>query len=187
MNNFLKNSFLLILTILYITSSYAGNVQDYSVQTPNASDLGRFGMFPVSYFSGTTNVSIPIFSANQQGVPLNIYLQYDATGVKPNRLPSWTGTSWTLMAGGVINRVKKGESDDFENSGNYFKNFNRINFSTDKVDTIKKVDEEIKSLYEKIQLNKQLKRNTKDKKELNQYSDLICKYEDTLELKKKIE
>ena len=48
------------------------------------------------------------------GLTLPIYLQYDASGVLVNSLPSWTGHNWTLMAGGAITRSIEGVADEYE-------------------------------------------------------------------------
>ena len=43
-----------------------------------------------------------------------ITLDYDASGVMPNSLPSWAGQNWTLNVGGVIVRTVKGRPDEWK-------------------------------------------------------------------------
>ena len=44
---------------------------------------------------------------------MSISLDYDASGLQMNTLPSWTGYNWTMNVGGVISRQMYGLYDDF--------------------------------------------------------------------------
>lgn len=85
------------------------------VQTPTAASLGKYGDVGVSYFTGNSNITIPLYEMNVRGVKMPISLDYDATGVMPNSLPSWAGQNWTLNIGGVITRTVKGRRDEWKN------------------------------------------------------------------------
>ena len=65
----------------------------YDIPTPNQSDLGTYGIIPVSPYTGKADISIPIFSTSQRGVKLDINLTYDTSGLLINRLPGWTAIS----------------------------------------------------------------------------------------------
>lgn len=97
-------------------SSFAQNdmYDPASVPTPNQSSLGLFGTNPVSHYTGTADVSIPLYSTNQRGVELNIGLCYNTSGLLINQLPGWTGHNWTLMAGGAITRKINGRPDEID-------------------------------------------------------------------------
>lgn len=84
------------------------------VQTPTAASLGKYGDVGVSYFTGNPNITIPLYEMNVRGVKMPISLDYDATGVMPNSLPSWAGQNWTLNIGGVITRTVKGRRDEWK-------------------------------------------------------------------------
>ena len=84
------------------------------VQSPNAASLGKYGDVGVSYFTGNPNITIPLYELNVRGVKMPISIDYDATGVMPNSLPSWTGQNWTLNIGGVITRTVKGRPDEWK-------------------------------------------------------------------------
>jgi len=45
-----------------------------NIQSPNAASLGRYGDLPVSLFTGSPIISIPLHSMNERGVQLNIFL-----------------------------------------------------------------------------------------------------------------
>lgn len=141
MNRFDIYLFYVILSLLSCQSLNAQNENDwYSLQkrlapseipTPNASTLGRFGDIPVSYHTGTAEVSIPIYETEQRGVKLAVNLSYDSSGLLVNQLPSWTGHGWSLNAGGVITRVVNDDCDeivhpdweDYSVKQNYFHSF----------------------------------------------------------------
>ncbi|MBA5630382.1 RHS repeat domain-containing protein [Moheibacter lacus] len=82
------------------------------VQSPTASSLGKFGDLPVSYYTGTAGISIPIHTMTEKNVPLDISLNYDTSGVRLNAIPGWVGENWSLNAGGVITRQEKGLAFD---------------------------------------------------------------------------
>lgn len=103
-------------------------VESYNIKTPNATDLGRYGEIPISYYTGRADISIPIYSTTQSGVPMNITLSYDASGMLMNTLPSWTGHAWTLNVGGVICRSSGAYWDEYElqNDGSYLYGFSNF-------------------------------------------------------------
>jgi len=93
-----------------------------NIQSPNAAGLGKYGDVPVSYFTGTPNVTVPLHSMNFNGIELNISLNYDATGIRIDQHPGWVGQNWSLSAGGVITRTVIGLADEFT--------YNNTNIST---------------------------------------------------------
>ena len=102
-----------------------------SVPTPIAADLGKFGSFPVSYYTGRAEVSIPLYTMNVKGVEMPVTLSYDTSGILVNSLPGWVGQNWSLNAGGVITRVINGTLDEYcipahknVNFTNYFNSYN---------------------------------------------------------------
>ena len=92
--------------------------------SPQATDLGRFGEIPMSYFTGRANIVVPIISFNEHDVPLDINISYDTSGLLMNKLPGVVGPGWTLNAGGCITRVQSGLCDevqqDFLSGHSYF-------------------------------------------------------------------
>lgn len=95
-------------------------------QTPTTASIARFGDFPVSYFSGRPEISIPLYSLSSRESTLPIALSYEPSGVLVNSLPGWAGQNWTLEAGGVITRKINGKPDDrISPNIPYFKNYFR--------------------------------------------------------------
>ena len=111
----MKIKHILLATILFSLGnlSFANNLLDGYVHTPNASEFGRYGEVPVSLYNGTANISVSLFETEQQGVPFQIALSYDNRGAHVIDLPTWVGQEWSLSCGGVINRVVKDIADEY--------------------------------------------------------------------------
>jgi len=87
-----------------------------NIQSPNVASLGLFGKIPVSNFTGVPNISIPLYTLQQNRTSIPISLSYHASGFRPDMHPGWVGMGWSLASGGVISRVIKDEADDYSNS-----------------------------------------------------------------------
>jgi hypothetical protein len=105
---------ILFLFCIIAFSAFAQQSIPENVPTPNAASLGHYGDIPVSYYTGNPGISIPLYEMTVRGVTLPIKLDYDASGVQMNVLPSWTGYNWTLSAGGAITRKINGSADEWK-------------------------------------------------------------------------
>jgi len=116
--------YLLIILILSGTRLYAqsgttqpvfsltGEYTKLIPRSPEAEGLGKYGVVPVSLYSGTPNVSIPIYDIHWGSLTLPINLTYNNNGLKPSEVASRVGHGWCLNAGGVITRIVKGMVDE---------------------------------------------------------------------------
>jgi len=112
--------YFLVITILFIgrTFGFSQTLElPANIQSPNAASLGKYGDIPVSYFTGTPNINIPLYKFNSHGIELDISLNYDASGVKIDDHPGWVGQNWSLNAGGVIIRSINGSADETSTIG----------------------------------------------------------------------
>lgn len=122
-NKFVISSLLLLPAIFVkAQTKFPGGVPGYAtpnaslyvdVPTPETAALGKYGDVGVSYFTGNPNISIPLYNLTVRNVTMPITLDYDATGVMINNLPTWAGQNWTLNVGGVITRTVKGRYDEW--------------------------------------------------------------------------
>lgn len=104
----------LLFLLLFISYPLYGQLQlPTPPPTPNTASLGKFGMMPVSLFTGTPTVSIPLYEFEVRGTKLPLVLEYDASGLLINTLPGWLGHNWSLEAGGVITRTARGRYDEW--------------------------------------------------------------------------
>jgi len=80
--------------------------------SPEAALLGRFGDIPISYYSGTANISIPLYTIKKGSLEIPIILNYNSTGVKVEDEATWVGLGWDLSPGGLISQEVRGKNDE---------------------------------------------------------------------------
>lgn len=80
--------------------------------TPNASTFTIYGDVPVNNATGIPQISIPLFTIEEDGVAVPVSLSYHASGVKVDDLAGVVGLKWTLNAGGGIFRQVNDKVDE---------------------------------------------------------------------------
>jgi len=99
--------------------------------TPNVASLGIFGQIPVSLFTGTPQINIPLYNLEANGISVPIELSYHTNLVKPRNHESWVGLGWGLMAGGSITRIPNGLRDELDKVYSYNNNYSKLSTPTD--------------------------------------------------------
>ena len=80
--------------------------------SPEAAGLGEYGNFPISPYTGTANVNVPVYSIKGNRIGLNVDINFQTGGIKvEDRGSGSLGIGWTLNAGGSITRSVKGNPD----------------------------------------------------------------------------
>ncbi|WP_299112725.1 RHS repeat protein [uncultured Winogradskyella sp.] len=109
----LLNRFMQLLLCIFTISLNAQELPEVIPPSPTVANLMQFEEIPVSYYTGQPNISIPFYSKAISGdLAVNVSLSYNTQGVKVNNRSGWTGTGWSLNAGGVISRTVRGEPDE---------------------------------------------------------------------------
>ncbi|WP_353151454.1 hypothetical protein [Chryseobacterium sp.] len=80
--------------------------------SPEAFKLGSYGNIPVSLFTGTTNVSIPLVNYKAGNLNLPVTLNYASNGIKIDDMNGSTGLGWNLITAGVITRTIRDLPDE---------------------------------------------------------------------------
>jgi hypothetical protein len=80
--------------------------------TPEAAALFKFVDIPVSEYTGTANINVPITQLNNGELSVGVSLSYHSSGNKVNEYANWVGLGWKLNAGGMISRKVRGKPDD---------------------------------------------------------------------------
>ncbi len=93
--------------------------------SPTASSLGKFADVPVSFYTGTPGISVPLWTVKGRKLSFPVSLSYHASGIRVDDIAGWVGTGWSLNAGGVITRTIRGKADDLQ-SGYYHGNANGL-------------------------------------------------------------
>jgi YD repeat-containing protein len=87
-------------------------------RTPESAGFEKYGNPEVNEFTGTTNVSIPIYTLKSRFLEAPITLSYQATGIRVNQEASWVGLGWDLNTGGRVTRETRGDVD-FQSASYY--------------------------------------------------------------------
>lgn len=123
MNREMFKTVIVVSIILFVSVSHVqsqGRIDNLANQefakvipsSPTASAIGKYGDWPISYFTGTPKIEIPIYEIQVGKLRLPIRLSYHASGIKVEEAPSWVGAGWSLDAGGAISRTVFGAPDE---------------------------------------------------------------------------
>lgn len=98
---------------LTTTTLKAGEIVDYkiTVPPPQAYSFAQYADMPVSLYTGTPSIDIPLYTIQVGGYSFPISLSYHASGIKVSQEASWVGLGWNLNAGGNISRTIRGMDD----------------------------------------------------------------------------
>ncbi|MFW0739158.1 DUF5977 domain-containing protein [Flavobacterium sp. T12S277] len=80
--------------------------------SPTAYELGRYGQTDVGTFTGTPNISVPIYTYKTKNIAIPIALNYNSNGIEVDQMETNVGLGWNLNTGGIINRVVRGQADE---------------------------------------------------------------------------
>ena len=83
-------------------------------RTPEASAFKKYGEESVNEYTGTADISVPLYTIKCKDVEIPIVIRYDASGIKVEQEASWVGLGWNLMVGGCINYVCAGGHDMYQ-------------------------------------------------------------------------
>lgn len=93
------------------TIEIEGEKIDYIMPSAEAAALIKSVERPASLTNGIPDISIPLYSIPK--TPISLKLNYNASGLMANELPSTSGLGWRLETGGMITRVVVGIPDDY--------------------------------------------------------------------------
>lgn len=104
MKNIKKYQLIILFLLLCFVAKGQTEAQQIVPQSPTIGSLIQYADCPVSYYSGTPNISIPLYEINVDNFKIPISLSYNASGIKVAQEASWVGLGWSLNAGGCISR-----------------------------------------------------------------------------------
>lgn len=105
-------SLYLFLPLLLRGQSNGMGLSPLITPPPEAASITRYGLYPVSLFTGLPSISIPVYTIKVRDFSLPISFDYHASGIKVDEFASWVGLGWSLNAGGAITRTVMGIPDD---------------------------------------------------------------------------
>lgn len=93
-------------------SQVTKDLPNYFPVSPNAASFAKEGLFPVDYYTGKINISVPIYTIKTAELTVPININYNSAGIQLDELASWVGLGWNLNAGGAVVRNVKGIPDN---------------------------------------------------------------------------
>jgi YD repeat-containing protein len=91
--------------------TYQNLIPNFQRLSPEAASLGTYGSINNEEYTGSPDISIPLYTIKSGDIELPISLYYDAHGVKVNQESTWVGLGWNLNCGGCINQIISGSYD----------------------------------------------------------------------------
>ena len=87
--------------------------------SPEVALLGRFGDIPVGHYTGTAEVSAPLYNLKVDNIEIPLALSYHTSGIKVADEATWVGLGWNFMPEGTITQEVRGR-EDFVTGGDGF-------------------------------------------------------------------
>jgi len=141
----MKNLYILLLFTIATAKSFSQTASTFIPKvnniptSPEAALLGRFGDIPVGYYTGTANISIPLYMISESGIEIPISLNYHSSGIKLADEATWVGLGWSLAPEGSIIQEVRGIRDQYDiNFGSSATSF-KSRFNTLPMGTYKKL------------------------------------------------
>lgn len=102
----------ILITSLIFICSFAYSQNRIDIPSPQTYDFIRYGNIPVSQYTGSLNLSVPIYKYSDNDFSFGVDINYNTAGFKPNKRSSAVGLDWYINAGGSITRSIEGLPDD---------------------------------------------------------------------------
>lgn len=78
--------------------------------TPTAFQFLKFGELPISEYTGSPNIEIPLYTVDVRGFSLPIKLKYYSKGIRVSEESDWAGLGWDLSFGSITQIIN--DKDD---------------------------------------------------------------------------
>lgn len=108
---------LILCGLFSVTANLSAQDPLPSMPSPTASNLGLYGEVPVSEYTGTPTISIPLYEFKTKSFTIPVTLSYHTSGIRPELHPGPVGLGWTLLTGGAITREVRGIPDENDCEG----------------------------------------------------------------------
>ena len=103
-------------TIIKIRSGnddgYTGEIPNVIYPSPEVMAMTRYGDYPVGHNTGIVDITIPLYEIQIGNYKLPINIKFHPSGRKAGEKDGILGYGWTLDAGGIVSRVRRGLNDE---------------------------------------------------------------------------
>jgi hypothetical protein len=107
------------ITIVLITSAFLNiygqkmdHIQNITPQPPEVNEILKSFETPVSLYTGSPDISVPIYNIKEGDINFDIKLSYNSTGITVGERASWVGLGWNLSVPTLVRNVRQ-IPDDF--------------------------------------------------------------------------
>ncbi|MBK6267397.1 RHS repeat protein [Marivirga sp. S37H4] len=134
----MKHFYQTVLLLFFATSLFAQEEVNFSEvipPSPNVMAINKFVDVPVSLYTGSANVNVPLHTLKLNNFTLPVSLSYHSAGLKVDEIASFVGAGWTLNATGVISRTVNGLPDEYSGAlgQGYFSEISKRAYQNDRV------------------------------------------------------
>jgi YD repeat-containing protein len=114
----MKYLLLMITCICFLISGTDGQntATEFKMPTiihasPNTESIMKYGNLPTNNYTGTANISIPLFEASDGNISIPVSINYNTSGIRVAEEAGRVGLGWNINAGGMISRSIRGYDD----------------------------------------------------------------------------
>ncbi|WP_185209609.1 hypothetical protein [Chryseobacterium sp. C3] len=98
------------------------HIQNITPQPPEVNAILKSFETPVSLYTGSPDISIPVYNIQEGDINFDIKLSYNSTGITVGERASWVGLGWNLSVPTLIRNVRQ-VPDDFPQGFFYETNY----------------------------------------------------------------
>lgn len=101
-------------------ASINADLPNITPPSPTVASLMKFEEVPVNNYTGTPEISIPLFSVPtlSKDLSVDLGLKYHPSSIAIKEVASYRGLGWNLVGGGTISRTVQGLPDEIYMQGN---------------------------------------------------------------------
>lgn len=104
---------LLLLSVTKAVGQEGYNMPTVINPSPQSQAFTRYGDYPMSDYTGLTNITIPLHTVIGRKLSLPITMSFHASGRMADEMNGTLGIRWTLNGGGLVTRTMKGAPDEW--------------------------------------------------------------------------
>lgn len=88
------------------------HIQNITPQPPEVNAILKSFETPVSLYTGSPDITIPIYNIKEGDINFDVKLSYNSTGITVGERASWVGLGWNLSVPTLVRNVRQ-VADDF--------------------------------------------------------------------------
>ena len=107
-----KRALIVFVFFLSVQPIFSQDLPMLIPPSPNTAALEKYGEIPIGLFTGSPQISIPIYNFKTTNLSTPITLRYSSNGVRVGEYSSNVGMGWDLNVGGMITRRINDDPDE---------------------------------------------------------------------------